>query len=101
MQDVCISFWKADGKSDMILKVTDICSTDPNDPSHCATPGDIKIDRGKAKVMEGFGAQPDKSVPQIQGSEYPEKTYWFFAKCWADVRIFSVRSEMLVSAHTQ
>lgn len=24
MQDVCISFWKEDGSSDMMLKVTDV-----------------------------------------------------------------------------
>lgn len=85
MQDVCISFWKSDGTSDMILKVTDICSTDPNDPTHCATPGDIKIDRAKAQVMEGYGGQSVQSVPSLQGDQYPEKTDWFFMKCWADV----------------
>lgn len=36
MQEVCISFWKDNGKSDMMLKVTDIC-----DPADCATPADI------------------------------------------------------------
>lgn len=85
MQDVCISFWKSDGTSDMILKVTDICSTDPNDPTHCATPGDIKIDRAKAQVMEGYGGQSLKSVAAVQGNEYSDKTDWFFMKCWADV----------------
>lgn len=89
MQDVCISFWKEDGSSDMMLKVTDICSTDPNDPTHCATPGDIKIDRAKAQVMEGFGNTPIKNVPDLMGSEYPSPVYWFFAKCWADVSTFT------------
>ncbi|MCJ1366320.1 hypothetical protein MMC16_005448 [Acarospora aff. strigata] len=77
MQDVCISFWKEDGTSDMMLKVTDICSTDPNDPTHCATPADIKIDRAKAKVMQGLSSDP-------KGNQYPEKVWWFFMKCWAD-----------------
>lgn len=85
MQDVCISFWKEDGSSDMILKVTDICSTDPSDPTHCATPADIKIDRAKAQVMEGFGNQPLDTVPGLQGNQYPTQTWWFFTKCWADV----------------
>lgn len=85
MQDVCISFWKEDGKSDMILKVTDICSTDPNDPTHCATPADIKVDRSKVAVMEGMTAKRLSSYPELTGSQFPEKTWWFFTKCWADV----------------
>ena len=80
MQDVCISFWKPDGKSDMMLKVTDICSTDPSDPTHCATPADIKIDRAKAKIMEGLPSDPP-------GDQYPEEVWWFFTKCWADVSL--------------
>lgn len=64
----------------MILKVTDICTTDPNDPTHCATPADIKIDRSKAKIME-------KLNNDIVGDEYPEKVWWFFTKCWADVSL--------------
>lgn len=75
MQDVCISFWKEDGTSDMMLKVTDICSTDPSDPMHCATPADIKVDRNKVKIMEG--ATDDS---EYQGDQYPEKTWWFFMK---------------------
>ncbi|MCJ1403444.1 hypothetical protein MMC11_006667 [Xylographa trunciseda] len=86
MQDVCISFWKEDGSSDMMLKVTDICSTDPNDPTHCATPGDIKIDRTKAKIMEGI---TDSNDPRLTGSQYPESIWWFFTKCWDDVRSYS------------
>ena len=86
MQDVCISFWKEDGSSDMMLKVTDICSTDPSDPTYCATPNDIKIDRAKAQVWLGHGAEPLSSVAELQGNTCPEKTYWFFMKCWADVR---------------
>ena len=68
-QDVCISFWKEDGSSDMMLKVMDICSTDPTDPTHCATPMDIKIDRSKAEVMEKLSAVPG-------GDTYPEPVWW-------------------------
>lgn len=78
MQDVCISFWKEDGSSDMMLKVTDICSTDPSDPTYCATPGDLKIDRTKAKIMEKLNSAPT-------GGVYPEQIWWFFMKCWDDV----------------
>ncbi len=68
-QDVCISFWKEDGSSDMELKVTDICSTDENDPTYCATPMDIKIYRSKAKVMEKLSYTPT-------GDGYPEQVWW-------------------------
>ena len=68
-QDVCISFWKEDGSSDMMLKVMDICSTDENDPTHCTTPMDIKIDRSKAEVMEKLSAKPS-------GDTYPEQVWW-------------------------
>ena len=91
MQDVCISFWNGKtgpASSDMILKVTDICSTDPSDPTHCATPGDIKIDRTKAKIMEKLTDGPLEDYPQLMGDEFTDgDTYWFFAKCWADVGI--------------
>ena len=86
MQDVCISFWKNDGSSDMMLKVTDICSTDPNDPTHCASPTDIKIDRTKAQIMEKLTGSSLESQPDLMGDEYPEQIYWFFMKCWDDVR---------------
>ena len=107
MQDVCISFWKEDGSSDMMLKVrdalsclkssiltqfgdtkvTDICSTDPNDPTSCATPADIKVERGKAQVMEGLTQPPDITAhPELMGDSYPEQIWWFFMKCWDDVR---------------
>ena len=96
MQDVCISFWNGKqaghGQSDMMLKVTDICSTDPNDPTHCAKPGDIKIDRTKAKIMEQLGPAPLEETPQVMGSQFYDgvssatsETWWFFTKCWADV----------------
>ena len=78
MQDVCISFWQKNGKSDMMLKVTDICSTDPSDPTYCAGPADIKIDRTKAKILYGLNEAP-------QGNQYPEPVWWFFMKCWDDV----------------
>ncbi|KAL9098893.1 MAG: hypothetical protein Q9163_005528 [Psora crenata] len=84
MQDVCISFWQEDWKVDMMLKVTDICSTDPNDPTHCATPNDIKIDRSKAKVWSGHGNDPLEAVPDVLGNSFPQKAVWFFVKCWAD-----------------
>ena len=83
MQDVCISFWKDDGTSDMMLKVTDICSTDPSDPTYCASPADIKIDRAKAAIMEGHQGNP--KAPEVSGDQYGEKVWWFFMKCWADV----------------
>ena len=86
MQDVCISFWKEDGSQDMMLKVTDICSTDPNDPSHCASPVDIKIDRTKASIMEGAALDS----PAITGNAYPDKVWWFFTKCWDDVSSLTV-----------
>lgn len=76
MQDVCISFWKEDGTSDMMLKVTDICSTDPSDPTYCATPADIKVDRSKVKIMAGLTGDDAK----LQGDQYPDKAWWFFMK---------------------
>lgn len=61
----------------MMLKVTDICSTDPNDPTYCETPSDIKIDRGKAQIMEGLTDPPDwQSHPELTGNQYPEQVYW-------------------------
>ena len=82
MQDVCISFWREDGTQDMMLKVTDICSIDPNDPTHCANPVDIKVDRSKAAVMENV---TDPNDPSITGNSFPEQIWWFFTKCWDDV----------------
>ena len=84
MQDVCISFWKEDGSSDMMLKVTDICSTDPNDPTSCATPADIKVDRTKVMIMEGIAEPTD---PRLTGNSFPDQIWWFFTKCWDDVRL--------------
>ncbi|KAL8640748.1 MAG: hypothetical protein Q9226_008711 [Calogaya cf. arnoldii] len=92
MQDVCISFWNEERapekQSDMMLKVTDICSTDPNDPTACLTPYDIKIDRHKAGIMErlrGEGMPPPEEQEALNGTEFKGgKTWWFFMKCWAD-----------------
>jgi len=69
------------------LKVTDICSTNPADPTYCATPVDIKIDRIKAQLL--YSNVKDQSAEQKQalksGTRYPGKVYWFFSKCWDDV----------------
>ena len=89
MQDVCISFWNGktgEASSDMMLKVTDVCTTDPNDPTHCAHPGEIKVDRTKVWVMEKLTSQPLESYPSLTGDEFTDgESYWFFTKCWADV----------------
>ncbi|KAL9607339.1 MAG: hypothetical protein Q9167_007738 [Letrouitia subvulpina] len=89
MQDVCISFWNEDPRkghqSDMMLKVTDICTTDPKDPTHCATPQDIKIDRVKAQIMEHMTGPLWSTFPQLSGNEFKGNgTWWFFTKCFAD-----------------
>ncbi len=89
MQDVCISFWNEETQqqkqSDMILKVTDVCSTDPNDPTHCATPYDIKIDRTKASIMMHQDGDWENN-PNLNSDEFKGSgTWWFFMKCWADV----------------
>ena len=73
MQDVCIPFGRKDGTEDMMLKVTDICSTDTNDPSYCATPADIKVDRSKAVTMQHLGARPIETYPELMGDQFPKK----------------------------
>ena len=75
-----------------MLKVTDICSTNPADPTYCANPADIKIDRIKADLLftnerEDLTVVDNSSLKY--GTEYPEKVYWFFTKCWDDVRSFA------------
>jgi len=69
-----------------MLKVTDICSTDPKDPSSCATPADIKIDRIKADLL--FHKTTHKTAEETaalkHGNQYPHKVWWFFMKCWDD-----------------
>ena len=90
MQDVCVSFWTGNGE-DMIAKVTDICSTDPSDPSHCASPEDIKLPRTKVQVLrhKQFGKWSDS--PQFSGNEDTEKVYWYFSKCLGEVSLpFSI-----------
>ena len=85
MQDVCVSFWP-DGEftNDMIAKVTDICSIDPNDPSHCATPSDIKVDRAKVQVMYNIPV-PGSANAALQADKYINGTYWHLTKCWGNV----------------
>ncbi|KAL8856680.1 MAG: hypothetical protein Q9178_006747 [Gyalolechia marmorata] len=84
--DICISFWDEQWKTDMMLKVTDICSTDPNKPNSCRQPGDIKIDRTKAKIWSGQGGDPReaKNIPGLDGDAWRSPTIWFFRHCWAD-----------------
>lgn len=70
-----------------MLKVTDICSTDPSKPNSCRQPGDIKIDRTKAKIWSGQGGDPRqaKDIPGLGGDAWHKPTIWFFRHCWADV----------------
>jgi len=90
MQDVCVSFWPENGPegdftNDMIAKVTDICSTDPSDPSHCATSSDIKVDRAKVQVMYAIPV-PGIDNAELQKDKCVKGTYWHLTKCWANVR---------------
>ena len=91
MQDVCINVWnetgtKTDGKTDVMLKVTDICSVDPNDPSACQSPADIKIDRDKGwELYSGTKKTTDDNNALRHGSVYPRPVWWFFSKCYQDV----------------
>ncbi|KAL8784381.1 MAG: hypothetical protein Q9213_003981, partial [Squamulea squamosa] len=84
--DICISFWDEHWQTDMMLKVTDICSTDPNKPNSCRQPGDIKIDRTKAKIWSGQGgdSREAKNIPGLDGDAWHSPTIWFFRYCWAD-----------------
>jgi len=85
MQDVCISLWPEDDGPDMIIKVTDICGTDPSDPTYCATPNDFKMDRAKVQTLYNIkGAGSDD--PDLQKPIYPRGVYWHFTKCWGTVR---------------
>ena len=79
-QDVCIDFWREDFSADMMLKVTDICTSDSADGVPCMTPQDIKVDRSKAYVI--FNQELGNKEPT--GDQYPEKVWWFFTKCYAD-----------------
>ena len=79
MQDVCVSFWRGDGVfTDMMLKVTDICPTDPSDPTACQSPMDIKVDRDKVRTLFNLVDEPT-------GDTFSQDVYWMFTKCWADV----------------
>ena len=85
MQDVCVSFWpEGEFTNDMIAKVTDICSTDPSDPTHCATPSDIKVDRAKVQVMYDIPV-PGSANAALQAPKYIKGTYWHLTKCWGNV----------------
>ena len=79
MQDVCVSFITPQWSQDMILKVTDVCCTDVNDPSCCHSPNEIKIDRTKAQILFGFSGQDQKTTPELSGSEMPGKSYVFLS----------------------
>jgi hypothetical protein len=76
-------FWKEDGNSDMLLKVTDICTPDSVDGVPCLDPQDIKIDRMKAGIIMSNLKQP---IPS--GDQYSEKVWWLFTKCSFDVSDF-------------
>ena len=90
-QDVCISVWNEtgfkEGKTDVMVKVTDICSTDPKDPSYCADPSEIMIDRIKGYQLYHWtnktkGGPEDKALRT--GAQYPHPVWWFFSKCFQD-----------------
>lgn len=52
IHDVHASFWRGDGiQTDMMIKVTDICLTDPSDPAHCSQSIDIKVDQNKIATL--------------------------------------------------
>ena len=57
----------------MILKVTDICCTDINDPNCCHSPNEIQIDRTKAQILFGFSGQDQTTTPELSGYEMPGK----------------------------
>ena len=91
MQDACISVWNETGakdpkeSTDIELKITDICSTDPDDPSYCESPSDIMMDRAKAQLLFNTTKRGDAENQALQhGARYPHKVWWFFSKCWDD-----------------
>lgn len=81
MQDVCIAMWSEINAGDQIVKVTDVCSTDPDDDTHCATPNDIKVDRAKVYVLYNLTG-PGIDNADLQKPVYPRTVYWHFTKCW-------------------
>ena len=89
MQDVCISLWNetsfAAEHTDVMVKVTDICSTDPTDASYCATPENIMIDRIKAYQLYNWTRRGQHENDALkQRSQYPHRVWWFFSKCFQD-----------------
>lgn len=66
----------------------DICITDSNDPSYCATPADIKVVQSKVSITQGLTAEPIQTYPELLGDQLPPKSWWFFVKCWADLCTF-------------
>ena len=43
--------WSEDNIPDIIVKVTNVCSTDPNDPTHSADPTYVKVDWATVKIL--------------------------------------------------
>ena len=85
MQDVCVSFWRGDGIfTDMMLKVNDICPTDPSDSTSCQSPMDIKVDRDKVRTLFNLEGAPS-------GTAFDQDVYWMFTKCWADVSLLVLK----------
>ena len=80
MPDVCVSIWSEGNNPDMLVKVTDICSTDPGDPTYCATPADIKLDRAKVQIL--YQLQGDD--PSLNAAKFPRGGYWHLSKCWTN-----------------
>ena len=43
--------------------------------------------------MEGLVNPPDMTAhPEVMGDVFPEQIWWFFMKCWDDVRELHVRA---------
>ncbi len=82
MQDVCISL-RSEGPNpspDMIVKITNIYSTDPSDPTYSATPYDIKVDRALVQVLSAITVK-SSADPNLQLPVYPKGAYWHITKC--------------------
>ncbi|KAG8531209.1 uncharacterized protein KY384_004567 [Bacidia gigantensis] len=74
MSDICINIWNEtgfkDGTTDIMVKVMDVCSTDPNDSNYCASPADIMIDRDGARIL--YAGTPSRDQNAIDsGKQYP------------------------------
>ena len=90
-QDVCISLWNETGfeggKTDIMVKVTDVCSTDPNDSSYCADPSHVMIDRIRGYQLYHHtprAADSAENKALRSGGRYPRPIWWFFSKCFQD-----------------